>query len=115
MQSKTGQAEIQNGGGRHLENQLYVITTVLMVRLRSNFYHGTVQSSGVRKSNRKRDKRKYKMAAASILKIIYTSKLPYLWSDFAQIFTIAPSQLAVYENEIEGVKSENRRWRRKQS
>jgi hypothetical protein len=86
-----------------------------MVRLRSNFYHSTVPSSGVRKSNRKRDKRKYKMAAAAILKIIYTSKLPYLWSDFAQIFTLAPYQLAVYENKIESVKSENPRWRRKLS
>jgi hypothetical protein len=41
MQSETGQAEIQDGGGRHLENQLYVITTVFMIRLCSNFYHST--------------------------------------------------------------------------
>jgi hypothetical protein len=74
MQSKAGQAEIQDGGGRHLENQLglYVITTVFMVRFCSNFYHSTVPTSSVRKCNRKRDKRKYKMAAAAILKINYT-------------------------------------------
>jgi hypothetical protein len=63
MQSKPGYAKIQDGGERHLENQLYVITTVFMV-------------------------------------------------DFAQIFTIAPYQLAVYENAIENGKSENPRWRR---
>jgi hypothetical protein len=46
------------------------------------------------------------MAAAAILKINYTLQLPYLWSDFAQIFTIAPYQLAVYENAIGNRKSE---------
>jgi hypothetical protein len=72
MPSKTGQAEIQDGGGRHLENHLYVITTVFMVRFCSNFQPSTVPSSSVRKCNRKRDKRKYTMAAAGILKITYT-------------------------------------------
>jgi hypothetical protein len=72
MQSKSGQAEIQDGGGRHLENQLYVITTVFMVRFCSSFQHSTVPSTSVRKCHRKRDKRKYKMAAAAILKINYT-------------------------------------------
>jgi hypothetical protein len=73
MQSKIGQTKIQYGGGRHLENQLYVITTVFMVRFCSNFQHSIVPSSSVRKCRRKRDKRKYNMAAAAILKIIYTS------------------------------------------
>jgi hypothetical protein len=73
MPSKAGQAEIQDGGGRHLENQIYVITTVFMVTFCSNFYHSTVPSSSVRKCHRKRDKQKYKMAAAAILKTNYTS------------------------------------------
>jgi hypothetical protein len=32
MPSETGYTKIQDGGGRHLENQLYVITTVFMNR-----------------------------------------------------------------------------------
>jgi hypothetical protein len=72
MQLKTGEAEIQDGGGRHLENQLYVITTVFVVRFCSSFQHSTVPSSSVRKCNHKRDKQKYKTAAAAILKINYT-------------------------------------------
>jgi hypothetical protein len=63
MQSKPAYAKIQDGGERHLENQLYVITTVFMVH-------------------------------------------------FAQIFTIAPHQLAVFENAIEDRINENTRWRR---
>jgi hypothetical protein len=73
MPSETGYTKIQDGGGRHLENQLYVITTVFMNRFSSNFYHSTVPSSSVRKCHRKRDKRKSKMAANAILKINYTS------------------------------------------
>jgi hypothetical protein len=61
-----------------------------MVRFCSSFQHGTVPSSSVRKCYRKRDKRKYKMAAAAILKINYTLQLPYLGTDFVQISTIAP-------------------------
>jgi hypothetical protein len=73
MQSKTGQAKIQDGGGRHLENQLYVITTVFMSRFCSNFFAiAPHQLDSFRECNRKRDKRKYKMAAAAILKINYT-------------------------------------------
>jgi hypothetical protein len=64
--------KIQDGGGRHLENQVYVITTVFMVRFFSSFEHSTVPSSSVRKGNPKRGKQKYKMAAAAILKINYT-------------------------------------------
>jgi hypothetical protein len=73
MQSKTGQAEIQDGGGRHLQNQLYVITTVIMVRLCSNFYHSTVPIAVSENAIGNGIKRKYKMAAAAILKINYTS------------------------------------------
>jgi hypothetical protein len=65
--------ENQDGGGRHLENQLYVKTTVFMIPFCSNFYHGTAPTSSFRKCNRKRDERKSKMAAAAILKITYTS------------------------------------------
>jgi hypothetical protein len=72
MQSKAGQAEIQDGGERQLENQLYVITTVFMVQLCSNFQNNTVPTITLRKWNQNRDTRKSKMAANAILKINYT-------------------------------------------
>jgi hypothetical protein len=40
------------------------------------------------------------MAFAAILKINYTLRLPYLWADFTQTFTIALYHLAVFENAI---------------
>jgi hypothetical protein len=46
---KTKINENQDGGGRHLENQLYVITTVFMNRFCSKFYHSTVPYSSVQK------------------------------------------------------------------
>ena len=73
MELKMRKAEIQDGGERHLENQLYVITTVFMIRFCSNFHHRTVLTSSLRKCNRNRDNRKHNMAAAAILKFIYTS------------------------------------------
>jgi hypothetical protein len=116
MQSKMGQTKIQYGGGRHLEkNQLYVTNyrnRKFMVRFCSNFYHSTVLTSSLRKCNRKWDKRKYNMAAAAILKINYTLQLPYLWSDFVQVSTIAPYQPAVFENATGNGINENTRWRR---
>jgi hypothetical protein len=34
------------------------------------------------------------------LKITYTIYLPHLWSDFVQVFNIAPYHVAVFENAI---------------
>jgi hypothetical protein len=76
-----------------------------MVRFCSNFYHSTILTSILRKCNRKREKRKFKMAAAAFFKINYTLLLPYLWPYSAQAFAIALYQLAVYGNAIESEKS----------
>jgi hypothetical protein len=45
------------------------------------------------------------------LKIIYMIYLPYLWSDFVQVFNIAPYYPAVFENAIGNGINENTRWR----
>jgi hypothetical protein len=54
MQSKTGKAKIQDGGERHIENQLYVMTTVFMGRFYSNFYRSAVPPSRVRNAIKSR-------------------------------------------------------------
>jgi hypothetical protein len=46
------------------------------------------------------------------LKITYTIYLPYLWSDFVQVFNIAPYHVAKFENAIGNGINENTRCRR---
>jgi hypothetical protein len=92
MQSKTGKAKVQDGGERHLENQLYVMTTVFMGRFHSNFYHSAVPPSRVRKCNQIQDKKNSRWRRR-----------------YGELITSAPYQLLV-ERIIKTGIGKNPRW-----
>jgi hypothetical protein len=79
MQSKPGYAKIQDGGERHLENQLYVMTTVFTGRFYSSFYHSAVPPSRVRKCNQIQDMKNSRWRRR-----------------YGELFTLAPDQLLIW-------------------